>query len=229
MHINVAFSKPAKGLVWCSAMISAMLLISGCVVPREPSRTPRTAIEQLLVSQAAERSVSELTVPLPAASKLYIDIIGLARLESYVGKERTQFSVANTQQGLVYGPPTDLSFIREMVAARLGRGDFRIAERSEDAAYVVRIIVHAVGTEQGETFFGARTAQSFILPFSLPDLPLYAAQYQKAHMRFTLDIYESNTGRFLRSMPAYAGEAYYNQYTVLFFISFKRTDLVQPP
>ena len=117
----------------------------------------------------------------------------------------------------------------ETVTTEAGPTSGEGSKRADDAAYVVRIIVHAVGTEQGETFFGARTAQSFLLPFSLPDLPLYAVQYQKAHMRYTLDIYESNTGRLLRSMPAYVGEAYYNQYTVLFFISFKRTDLAHPP
>jgi hypothetical protein len=30
-------------------------------------------------------------------------------------------------------------------------------------------------------------------------------------------------------MPISIGEAYFNQYTLLFFISFRRTDLTQPP
>ena len=43
-------------------------------------------------------------------------------------------------------------------------------------------------------------------------------------MRYSVDIYETATGQFVRSTPWHLGTAYYDQYTVLFFMHFKRTD-----
>jgi hypothetical protein len=227
-------SRPERSLRawhrWYAAGAVVLLIgLAGCVLPREPSRTPRTAIEQLLLSHAAERSLAEVNLPLPVGTQVFVEVTGLARLDSYVGREGTQLGQPSPQQGLMYGPPTDLAFVRDVVAGRLGRMDFRISNRAEDAAYLVRVIVHALGTEQGESFFGVRSAQVVLLPFALPELPLYSAQYQKAQMRFSMDIFEAGTGRLLRSMPVSIGEAYFNQYTLLFFISFRRTDLTQPP
>jgi hypothetical protein len=89
--------------------------------------------------------------------------------------------------------------------------------------------VQAFGTEQGETFFGMPPVQSVILPFALPELTLFKLQNQMAYMRCSFDIFESATGRHVRSTPWYVGSSYYNQYTILFFIYFRTTDLVLPP
>ncbi|HJU04917.1 MAG TPA: hypothetical protein VJ692_07155 [Nitrospiraceae bacterium] len=43
-------------------------------------------------------------------------------------------------------------------------------------------------------------------------------------MRYSVDIYETATGQFVRSTPWHLGTAYYDQYTVLFFMHFKHTD-----
>ena len=71
--------------------------------------------------------------------------------------------------------------------------------------------------------------QGSLLPIALPELALFKAQRQKAYMRYRIDIYESATGRFIRSTPWHEGSAYFNQYIVLFFISFRSTDLPQAP
>jgi hypothetical protein len=71
--------------------------------------------------------------------------------------------------------------------------------------------------------------QGGLLPISLPQLTLYLQQQQRGYMRYSVDIYETTTGRFVRSTPWYLGTAYYDQYTVLFFMHFKRTDLAFSP
>jgi hypothetical protein len=90
-------------------------------------------------------------------------------------------------------------------------------------------MVESMGTNQGRTFFGMPPVQSVLIPFSLPQLTLYQEIDQLSQVRLYLDLYESRTGRFIRSTPSWIGSAYYNQYTIFFFFSFRTTDLVQVP
>jgi hypothetical protein len=207
---------------WLSAISLALalaFLTSACALNREPSRTPRTAIEQLLLLHATQRSLAALSLPVSEGAALFIQVTGLSRL-SY-------FDRGLDHEGMMLGPPTDLSYVRELVTGRLGEMGFRIADREEHADYLVKIIVHALGTEQGESLLGL--PQVSLLGFALPEIAFFKAQNQIAHVRFSLDIYERPTNRFLRSTPIYIGDAYHNQYTILFVISFRRTDLIQAP
>jgi hypothetical protein len=166
--------------------------------------------------------VGDLTIPLLEHSSIHIEVTGLSRLSSYAGRP------GSTNDGLFYGPDTDLEFVREAVSARLGELGSRIQDNADKAEYVVKVIVQALGTEQSLTFFGIPSAPSLVLPVVPPEIPLYKAQYQKAHARLSLNVFDRDTGRFIRSSPMYTGEAYFNQYTIL-FISFRRTDLIQAP
>ena len=185
-----------------------MLFVSGCAFSRTPSQTVRTATEQLLLSQAIERSLHDLSVPLTEGSTVMIETVGLA-------VPPTAFI------------PSDLNYARDTVAGRLGQLGFRIHPKDEEAKYLVRVLVQSLGTVQGETFFGMPSLA--ILAIALPELTLYKAQYQSGYMRYSIDIYEAATGRFIRSTPWYTGSSYYNQYTLLFLFKYNSTDLILPP
>lgn len=199
-----------------------VLLLSGCAVSQDLSRTPRTAIEQLLLSQALERSLKELTVPLGAGESVVVDATGFQT-------DRVHMHKIDENLGVIDTLSWDLSFVRDVVASRLGELGYRVRKHDEEAAYLVRIVVQALGTNQGQTFFGMPPVQSVILPFALPELSLYKRQDQMAYVRLYLDIFETASGRFIRSTPWYIGRSFYNQYTLLFFFTFSRTDLIEPP
>jgi hypothetical protein len=205
------------------------IFTGACSLTREPSRTPRTVVEQLLLTHATERSLAELSVPLPEGANVLVEVTGLTRLASYIGQADNTNQTVLSQAGQLYGPSTDLAYVKEVVAGRLGELGFRIRDKEDQADYIVKTIVQSLGTEQGENFFGMPPVQSVLLPFSLPELTLYKLQHQEAHMRFSLDLYERRTGRFLRSTPVYTGTAFYKLYTLLFFFSFRTTDLISPP
>ncbi|WP_447976866.1 hypothetical protein [Candidatus Nitrospira bockiana] len=187
-----------------------MLLVSGCAFTQTPTQTVRSATEQLLLSSAVERSLTDLTLPLPEDSSVALEVAGFAV---------PPVTVASA----------DLTFVREAVAGRLGELGFRVRSRPDEATYLGRIMIQALGTVQGETFFGMPAVQSVLIPFALPELTLYKRQIQHSHMRFWIDLYEQATGRFVRSTPWHIGSAYYNQYTILFLITFYTTDLIEPP
>lgn len=209
------------------------MLLFGCALPREPTRTSRTAIEQLLLSQSITRSVKHLSVPLPSGQPVVVDLAGFPQDRSILQAPFSTPQIATT------GRPADLPVIRHeasdlpvvlgKVEARLGELGLPVRTRREEARYLLRVVVEALGTEQGETFFGMPPVQSVLIPFALPQLTLYEEQRQQAYARFTMDVYDARTGELIRSTPWYEGSAYYNQYTVFFFFSFKGTDLVATP
>jgi hypothetical protein len=131
--------------------------------------------------------------------------------------------------GVIDSSSWDLGFVRDAVAGRLGALGYRVQKSEEASQYLVRILVRAMGTNQAKTFFGIPPIQSVVIPFALPQITIYQELAQLAHVRLHLDIFESGTGRFVESTLWTSGNTYYNQYTVLFFFGFRRTDLVAAP
>lgn len=90
-----------------------LLLLAGCSVTREVSKSPRTAVEQLLLSQAVERSLKDLTLPIPDGAAVVVEAATLT---------------------------ADHRFVEQVVADRLGKLGLRVT-KPEEAVYRVRVIV----------------------------------------------------------------------------------------
>jgi hypothetical protein len=193
------------------------------MLSQDVSITPRSAVEQLLLTQAVKRALADLAVPLPEGAMVTIEVSGLQTDRAHVHLNEVQAF------GVIDAPSWDLAYVRDAAAARLGELGYLVTRTVDDTAYVARVMVESMGTNQGRTFFGMPPVQSVLIPFSLPQLTLYQEIDQLAQVRLYLDLYESRTGRFIRSTPSWIGSAYYNQYTILFFFSFRTTDLVQVP
>lgn len=179
-----------------------LLLLSACALSREQSKTSRTATEQLLVSQALERSLSRVSVPLPDGSSVAVETAGLK--------------------------DTDTAFTRELVASRLASLGVSVQKKEEEASYLVRVIIQTLGTDQEISFFGMPPVTSVLLPFALPELAIYKHMHQRGVVRLRLEVFERATGRFITWTRWYEGSTYFNQYTLFFFIGFRSTDLTEP-
>lgn len=229
---ETAFSRrcPTASGLWTVILAGALLAAVGCMLPQEVSRTPRSAVEQLLLTESVRRAVGELDVSLPEGATVAIQVNGLDADRRQVHLNDAQVNLNGEQYiGIIDAPSWDLGYVRDAVAGRLGKLGYRVISAAGDRAYVARVMVESLGTNQGITFFGMPPVQSVLIPFSLPQLTLYQEIDQLAHVRLYVDLYDSRTGRFIRSTPSWIGTAYYNQYTLFFFISFKSTDLVEAP
>lgn len=211
--------------VWAGFMVAALApLVGGCALTQEVTRTPRNAIEQLLLTQAVERSLTDVTVPLPEGATVRVEVSGLQtdRAHMHLSKEDTAY-------GVIDSPSWDFAYVRDAVSARLGELGYLIKNAMDETDFLVRVKVESMGTNQANTFFGLPAIQSVIIPFALPQITLYQDLDQLAHVRLHLDLYESRSGRFVRSTSKFIGSAYYNQYIVFFFFTFRSTDLLYPP
>jgi len=203
-----------------SLIVTALLM--GCALEQEISRTPRTAVEQVLLTQAVEQALVNLKVHLPEGVNVDVDATGLE-------SDRSRLHMTNADRGAIDRPSRDIFYVRDIVAAELGRRGYRVYARDTESPYLVRVMAESFGTMQGTVFVGMPPVQSVLIPFSLPELTLYKQQSQSGYARLHLDVYDNRTGEFLGSSPKLVGRAYYNQYTVLILITWNRTDVTAPP
>lgn len=179
--------------------------LMGCSTTHKTTQSTRTAVEQLLISESAIRSLpikSDILLPIPFGSKVTLNTSGLTE---------------------------DRSLLQEVITGWLGQQGYLVQGDEEDASYRIDVIVSAMGTEENGTFFGLPPVNSVLIPFSLPELALYKSENQTGYVKFNMNIFEASTGKFIGSSPSFLADAYHNNYTVLFILSFTLTDLMAPP
>ena len=197
-------------------------LIAGCAVEQEISRTPRTAVEQLLLTQAIERALKNLTLTLPPQASIYLEVSGF-----YI--DRARLDMRDQTYGTLEQPSLDFLFVRDTVAVALGRMGYRIRRREEQPAYLARVSIESLGTMQGLAFFGMPAVQSVIIPFALPEIVLYRHIDQSGYARLHIDLFDHATGEYKGSSATVIGRTGHDQYTVFLFITWAETDLTAPP
>lgn len=180
-------------------------LLSACSTTQKITNSARTATEQLLISEAITRSLPkqiDLPLPMPKGAIVKLDVTGLT-------------------------PDKDMA--KGVVAGWLGFLGYTVQDGPENAAYRVNLVIDSLGSEVGNTFFGIPPVQASLIPIALPELALFKADLQSGYARFHLDVFDMPSGRFIASSSPFIADTFHNAYTVLFLISFNKTDLTSPP
>ncbi len=184
----------------------SVVLLPGCAASRQAGGTPlRPAIEQLLLSQALQRSLPEVSLPIPADATVFVEAVGLTR-----------------------DHPADQEYARQAIALQLSHQGFRLVQKEEEATYRVKVLLQTFGIEQEVTFFGMPPVQSLLIPVSLPELALYKDFHQSGLVRFSVSVFERSTGRLISTSPWYSASTYYNNYTIFIAVTWNKTDLELP-
>lgn len=192
-------------IVRSSALVAVTLLFMvGCSTTQRNTQSPRTAVEQLLLSEAVKRSLprdSSGLLPIPRGANVAVSTVGMT---------------------------PDQAVLQQVVAGWLGQQGYLVQKEGKDATHRIDVIVEALGTELSGTFMGMPPIQSQIIPFSLPELSFYKSQYQTGYAKFHMNIFDV-AGNFMGSTSAFLADSYYNDYTVLFVLSHTSTDLPTVP
>jgi len=188
--------------ILCLSVVLVWLL-SACSSTQKITNSARTATEQLLITEAVMRSLPkqpDSPLPIPKSAIIKLDLTGIS---------------------------ADKDIVRGIILRWLGQYGYTVQD--EKATHRINIIVEALGTELGTTFFGIPPIQASLIPISLPELSFYKADNQTGYARFHLDIFELPSGRFIASSLSFLADTFYNAYTVLFLFTFNKTDLTFPP
>lgn len=200
-----------KTLAAGSISIGLIAALAGCSSTQKITQSQRTAVEQLLISEAVLRSLPaepERALPIPPGSSVMLATSGIS---------------------IATGVSSDQILLQKVLSGWLGHHGYLVQKYEEKAAYRINVIVGALGTELGGNFLGMPAARSEIIPIAVPELALYKGQYQTGYVQFYMDIFELPSGAFVQSTPTFLGETYYNDYTLLLLFSFTSTDLESPP
>ncbi|MDF2458647.1 MAG: hypothetical protein K0S79_1063 [Nitrospira sp.] len=206
-------------------------LLASCALPREITKTPRSAIEQLLLTQALNRSLLDLRLPVSPAEPLYMKVSGLqlGYMSPLLPLASGSSATATPPTEGYFSPAGDLAFISDAVASHLAVLGYRLSTHEDEAAYLVRVVVQSFGTVQATSFFGMPPIQSVLIPFSLPQLTIYQNLSQDGYIRYGVEVVERASRRLVYTTPWHSHRTYHDQYTILFFFSFRMTDLDEAP
>jgi len=183
-----------------AALLVAMALACGCMSARTTD-TARTAVEQLLLSTAADRAVKELDVDVLDGRKVFLDV---SNVEAY-----------------------DKGYVIDAIRDRLGRQGALFVDDAAKADVVVEARVGALAIDRSDTLFGM-PALEIPVPFAgqvkSPEMALIKKISQEATAKIALHGRSRETGKQALSTTPQAGTAYYNRWWIL-FIAFKTTDI----
>jgi hypothetical protein len=185
--------------------VAAALLVavlSGCTTVRD-TLPPRSATEQLLISNAADRAAAQLTVGLRPGTKVFLDSSGF---EGYDSKYA-------------------IGAITEQVLLRGGR----LLPDRKSAEVVVAIRAGALSVDQNDTLVGI---PSMNVPVPLagtlttPEFALFAKHQYRGVAKFAATAYDADTGKIIAASGPSFGFSHRTHWVVLFLIAWNTDDLL---
>ena len=175
--------------------------ISGCVQTRitEP---PRTAVEQLLLSTATDRSLQRASLRVFQDKKVFVDG---AYFDSY-----DKLYVIGT--------------VRDLLSAQ---GALLVADAKE-ADIIVEPRSGALSTDSSSSLIGIPSVPIPIPlagTFSTPEVYLFKTQKQFSTAKLALFAYDQKSRQHVYSSGTLVGKAAHNYYRFLGYLSITRTDI----
>jgi hypothetical protein len=176
------------------------LLLCGCYTARI-SETPRTATEELLISQAAEQAMKGIDLTWLRGRKIFIE-------DKYFEGYDKGFAV---------------SLIRE----RLSRYGALITATNDKADIIVEIRSGSLAMNTSQFLIGVPTIP-IPLPFvgvvETPEIAFYKNEKTVGIAKFALFAYARQSGGYIDAIGPDSGKSHFNEYKLIFF-DWQRTDI----
>ncbi len=202
---------PRLKTVWFIMLWGLILfMFSACAGPTTRPTDPLTPTEQLLFSSAIKKGLKDYDVGILNGATITLAASSLRVDQSLNG------DVIHRH-------------MKHVVAGWLGQQGVIIREEGKDATYRVHLIFESVGTTQSTRMLGLPAASSTLLPIAMPELALYKRSQTQGYVAFYFDIFERESGRFIRSTEPQVGSVTQSVYTAFFFIRWRETDIDTPP
>ncbi len=149
--------------------VALCLILSGCTTSKRSS-TPRTAVEQLLISNAIDQSLDKVSFTPFGGHTVYVE-------EKYVDS-------------------IDKSYLVGSVRHRLLAAGARLTDKPEDAAITMELRSGGVGTDTSESFLGT---PEIVLPgmLTVPEVRLLTKTQQSGTAKIGMVAYNNATKQVL--------------------------------
>jgi len=180
----------------------AALALVGCVTERVITYTPRTATEQLLVAESAERAVDGLALP------------GIA-------ERRVAVELAATGRGAEFHD--DLPYLREALEGRLRQRGARVVA-TDAAERILAVRVGALGTTGTRSSLGIPSIP--LLVGATPEIEFYRHEKQHGYTKLRVS-QRAADGSAISADESAMGRARFRFWKLL-FVTVTRAEDVYP-
>jgi hypothetical protein len=187
------------------ALAATSIALSACTT-WDRTTTPRTAIEQMLISTSADRAIDLDPLKLDG-KKVFFDC-------SFIASYDREYVVGN---------------FRDAIAQRA-----TLVEKAEDAQIIVEGRVGALAVNRYEFLLGMPPIPLPIpvgegtTPIQTPEIPFYKVVRNKGQAKFSLFAVDRETREFVGATGPRYGSSYWNDY-IIFFIPFSLNDVFKEP
>jgi len=178
------------------------LFLTGCTVKGRSTDTPRTVDEQLILDQSLAQTLAHARINIPRGQTVALETVSL----------------------IPDAAVPDRTFVQAGIMRWLGRQGLRMPGDKKET-YLLRVMIHAFGTNSNEFFAGLPPITAGLFPISVPELAFFKRATQSGFTRFSIDIYEQASGRLLATTPTYEGHTWAKGNTALFFITWSQSNL----
>ncbi len=196
---------PFPSLARLAPLLAVSLLVSACTTERA-SVPLRTATEELLISTAADRAASALSLSIPKDTKVYID--------------RQYF------QG------TDDGYALNAIRTQFLKQGLDVVDDRAQAQAIVNVASGALSTDEKSLLIGIPALQVPALPVgtsvSVPEIALFKTAQDKGVAKFVATGYDAKTGKLIASSDPQYGFSHQTNHTIFLFFSWQTGDLVPP-
>ncbi len=189
-------------------LLALTLVTAGCGgTSWDVTRPPRSAMEQRLISTAADRSAKRLTTLLTGElGTVYLDV---SLLEGY-----------------------DKTYAIQAVRREMLTAGITLADKPETADTIVEISSGALSIDYSKFLLGVPSL-SFPLPLigqiSLPEIALVGEENHMGISKLSLSARNRKSGQAVAEAGIRLGSAYNDNWTILMIIGFNYTNLPEPP
>lgn len=195
---------PRNAWICGTARIGMLLVAAGCSGCLQTNMTepPRSAMEQLLLSTAADRALDHADLSALANRRVFVDT---NYFESY-----------------------DSAYALGTVRDALNRSGALLVRNITNADVVVEPRSGALSIDRADSLIGIPTT-AIPIPLAgtlpIPEVALYKSQKQYSTAKIALLAYENPSGRHVYSSGSLVGRALTKYYKFLGFISYTSTDV----
>jgi hypothetical protein len=186
-------------------LAAAGFLLGACTTERA-SVPVRTATEQLLISTAADRAASTLSLQVPTGTKVYVD--------------RQYF------QGY------DDGYALNAIRSQFLRQGMDVVDDRAKADAIVEVASGALSTDEKSLLIGIPALQVPALPVgtsvSVPEIALFKTSQDKGVAKFAATGYDAKTGKLIATTDPQYGFSHQTNHTIFLFFSWQTGDLVPP-
>jgi hypothetical protein len=189
-------------LVLSAALLSAGLL-AGCTTARSTAPA-RTAGEELLISAAADRAASQMSLGIPKGTRIFVDT--------------------------KYFQGYDQGYAIAAIRTQLLRSGLMLVDDRAQAQAVVQVASGALSTDQKSLLIGIPQLTVPYYPtgnsVTVPEIALFKQAEEKGVAKFVATGYDAKTGQLLATTDPRYGFSHNTNHTVLLFFSWATGDVV---